>query len=55
VSGISAEGVSVGFSIKLHFMTFSSLRIQRCLVSLHAQKSLKCKCLTGRVVCGNLS
>jgi hypothetical protein len=42
VGDITAEVVSSVYSIKLHFKTFSSLRNQRCLVSLHAPKALKC-------------
>lgn len=41
MGGITAEGVSADYSIKLHFKTFSILRNQRCLVSLHARKALK--------------
>jgi len=42
VGGITVEGVSADYSIKLHFKTFSSLRNQRRLVSQHARKALKC-------------
>jgi hypothetical protein len=43
LSGITAEAVSADYSLKLHFKTFSSsFHNQRCLVSLHARKSLNC-------------
>ena len=42
VGGITVEGVSADYSTNLRFKTFSSLRNQSCLVSLHARKALKC-------------